>query len=327
MRQLAPLVGRGEELAWLSGCWRDPGQWPRVAVVAGEAGVGKSRLAAELADALERDGVRVARARCYATRGELALGPVAAWLRTRAIRTEAAELEPVWRAEVGRLVPELGVGWETVRPAPLADRWQRHRFFEALARAVTGERRPTLLVLDDLQWSDADTLAFIEMLVHLQDRALILVVATSRSEEVPDHPKLSEWCRRLRSIDRLDELEMGPLGEQETVELATALTGSMPAAEERHRLLAETGGFPLLVVESLREDSAGRTRIHAVLSGRFTRLSREAEELVGLAAAAGRDVSLELLAEAGGWTTRCSGRNLRARHTSSCGVGSTSAND
>ena len=300
LHRLAPLVGRDEELAWLSSCWRDPGALPRVAVVAGEAGVGKTRLAAELADALARDGVRVARARCYAARGDLALGPVAAWLRAPAIRAEAAELDPVWRTEVGRLVPELSIGGDQARSAPLADRWQRHRFFDALGRAVTGEGHPTLLVLDDLQWCDGDTLAWLEMLVHLQDDAPILVLATLRSEELPDHQELVEWRQRLQSRDRLDELELGALGEEEAVELAAAVTGRTLDEEARRRLITDTGGFPLLVVESLREDGAGATRIDAVLSGRFARLSREAEELVGLAAAAGRDVTLELLADASG---------------------------
>jgi DNA-binding SARP family transcriptional activator len=299
LRRVAPLVGRDEELRWLVSRWQDPGPLPRVAVVAGEAGVGKSRIVAELADALEREGVRIARARCYAARGGLALGPVASWLRAPAVSAEAAELDPVWRAEVGRLVPELGADGEQGRPTPLADSWQRHRFFEGLARAVTGQGRATLLVLDDLQWCDGDTLAWLEVLLHLQDEAPILVLATLRSEELSDHPELVEWRRRLQALDRLDELELGPLAEQEAAELVAALTGTVLDDQARRHLAASTGGFPLLVVESLREDGAGAPRIDAVLSGRFARLSSGAEELVGLAAAAGRDVTLDLLAAAG----------------------------
>ena len=297
LRRLAPLVGRDEELAWLAARWQGPTELPRVVVVAGEAGVGKSRIAGELADRLERDGVRVARARCFAARGGLALGPVAEWLRAPALRAEAAALDGVWRAEVGRLVPELGDVDEQARTTPLADSWQRHRFFDGLGRAVVGEGQPTLLVLDDLQWCDGDTLAWLELLLHLQDRAPVLVLATLRSEELVDHPDLIEWRRRLQARGRLDELELAPLGGDEAAELAAALTGRELDEEARRRLVTNTGGFPLLVVESLREPVEGTPRIDAVLSGRFAHLSPEAEELVGLAAAAGRDVTLELLTE------------------------------
>ena len=295
LRRLAPLVGRDGQLVWLSARWQEPTELPRLVVISGEAGVGKSRIAGEFADMFERDGGRVARARCFAARGGLALGPVAEWLRAPALRSETRSLDPVWRAEVGRLVPELGEGGDRGRTTPLADSWQRHRFFEGLARAVVGERWPTVLLLDDLQWCDGDTLAWLELLLHLQDEAPVLVLATLRSEELLDHPDLADWRRRVQAHGRLDELELAPLGDDEVSELAAAITGGALDEATLGRLIAETGGFPLLVVESLREDGAGDARIDAVLSGRFARLSPEAEELVGLAAAAGRDVTLELL--------------------------------
>lgn len=241
----------------------------------------------------------VARARCFASGGRLALTPVTEWLRTPALRSRVEQLDPAWRVEVGRLVPELGPGGEQERSLPLADAWRRRQFFEGLTRAVLAADQPTLLVLDDLQWCDSETLAWLELLVHFDPNAPLLVVATLRSEELDDNPEVVAWRRRLRATGTLRELELGPLTVEEAGELAATLGGHWLDEDAMRQLAADTGGFPLFVVESLREGSTRPSRTDAVLAGRLAQLSAPAEELAGLAAAVGRDVSLELLAVAG----------------------------
>lgn len=301
MRQhAAPLVGRDVELEALHTAWAGVAHGPGVVVVAGEAGVGKTRLAAELADGVERGGGVVARARCFGSGGRLALAPAAEWLRSSALRPGVEQLDPAWRVEVGRLVPELGPGGEREpSPPPLADAWRRRQFFEGLARAVLAAEQPTLLVLDDLQWCDTETLAWLELLVHVDPDAPLLVVATLRSEELDDNPEVAACRRRLRATGTLRELELAPLTVEETSELAAALGGHSSDEGAMRQLAADTGGFPLFVVESLREGSTRPSRTDAVLAGRLAQLSAPAEELAGLAAAVGRDISLELLAAVG----------------------------
>lgn len=298
-QKFAPLVGRDVELAVLQEWWAKVAAGPRMKVIAGEAGVGKTRLAAELADAAERDGGTVARARCFASSGRLALAPVAEWLRSPAVRRGVEELGAVWRAEVGRLVPELGHDDDRVGSAPLVDAWERRQFFEGLARGVLAAGQTTLLVLDDLQWCDTETLAWLELLIHLVPDAPLLVVATLRSEEIDDNADLLACLRRLRAAGSLDELELAPLTADEAAELATILSGQRLDAAATQRLQTETGGFPLLVVESLHRGSTNSSRSEAVLSGRFAQLSPTTARLAELAAVVGRDFSLELLATAG----------------------------
>ena len=300
LQRAVPLVGRDAELTQLAGHWARVANGSKVLVVAGEAGVGKTRLSEELADRVAReDEAALARARCFPSRGRLALSPVAEWLRSPALRRGIEDLEPAWRAEVGRLVPELGSDDTHASAEPLSDTWQRRRFFEGLARAVLAGGRPTLLILDDLQWCDAETLAWLEVLVHLEPAARILVVATLRSEELHDNAELVACRQALQGAGALEEVELAPLGPEATGELAAALGGRPVDESTSRRLLADTGGFPLFLVESLQEGTPGPSRMDAVLTGRFARLSSGAQHVAGLAAAVGRDFSMELLARAG----------------------------
>jgi DNA-binding SARP family transcriptional activator len=102
------LVGRAAARAQLEGAWRTAdAQGPRVACILGEPGIGKSRLADEVAREVERDGAGVARARAYAVEGQLSYAPVVEWLRSAAIFPRLADLDSAWRAEIGRLLPEV----------------------------------------------------------------------------------------------------------------------------------------------------------------------------------------------------------------------------
>src|SRR5262249_38920259 len=107
-----------------------------------------------------RQGIVIASARCYAAEGGLVYAPVTTWLRTEAIRATIPVFADVWLTDVARLLPELLAERPDLQhPGPLTEAWQRQRLFESLARATLGDRRPRLLLLDDLQWCDAETLA------------------------------------------------------------------------------------------------------------------------------------------------------------------------
>ncbi len=164
------LVGRERELAALY-VWQQgivSGAAP-LHLLRGEAGMGKSRLIREVAARAAAAGHSVAVARCYAGPGRIALSPVAEWLGSAPMRASRAQLDPEWRAEVDRLLPSDASDRASSRPSPMIDAWQRHHFFEGLARALLQSSRPTLLVLDDLQWCDAETLAWLPMFLGFAD--------------------------------------------------------------------------------------------------------------------------------------------------------------
>ena len=220
-------------------------------MVTGEAGVGKSRLLDELSAEVQRAGFDTMRARCFAARGRLALAPVSEWLRSPTLRSARDRLDPVWAKEVDRLVPPTDVG-PMAPPRPMADAWQRHRFFEGLARAVLSTGRPALLLLDDLQWCDEHTLAWLQLLLHLGQGYPMLVVAGTRLEEIDGNAELAEMLRALRSAGQVTDITLAPLDAGQSAELAAQVRGTPLTRAEADWLYTATGGYPLLVIESVR---------------------------------------------------------------------------
>jgi len=163
-----PLVGRQDEWSSLVSAWKGAASGKSgIVALTGEAGIGKTRLAEELIAWAERQGIAVGVARCYAMEGDLAYGPVIEWLRSENIRQRWATLDDVWLSEIARLLPELlSERPDLAAPGPLNERWQRQRLFEALARAMLAGGRPLLLFIDDLQWSDRETLDWLHYLLQ-----------------------------------------------------------------------------------------------------------------------------------------------------------------
>lgn len=298
-----PLVGRAVELATLLQTWRAirPGQ-PKFVLVTGGPGLGKSRLVAELATGVRQESGMLLPARCFVGGDKLALAPVSEWLRNPQLTALRSRLEPVWQAEVERLVPTGPARTGTGQHA-LADGWQRYRFFEGLARAVLIARRPTLLVLEDLQWCDSDTLTWLQLLLRLRARTPLLVVATARLEELQADPELAAALDQLRSARVLDLLPLDPLSQVDTGILAGHAIGRRIGAEDTASLHAVTGGNPLLVLETVRGSAAGSPVVgpgaaSSVLTARLAGLSAAGRDVCELAAAVGQDFSLELLEQA-----------------------------
>ena len=301
----AQLVGRSRELGQLQDLWRAAAAGSRgLVLVRGSAGVGKTRLVTEVAERALLQGAVVATSQCFGTSGRLALAPVADWLRNPAVQSAVAALDPAWRAEVGRLVPAGGTSGRAGGSRAMADAWQRHRFFEGIARAFLAVGRPTLLVLDNMQWCDQETLAFITLCLGLADRTPLLVAATLRDDALDEDPELMAWAARMRATGLLTELSLAPLDAAGTAHLARAISGRPLPEADTSLLHATTGGFPLYVIEAVRGTDDGRGTplsdgdLAAVLRKRFEQVTAPAREVAGLAAAVGADFTLDLLTEA-----------------------------
>jgi len=299
-----PLVGRGQEWTQLLAAWRAASAGhPHMALLTGEAGIGKTRLAEELFAWANRQGIRTVMSHCYSAEGTLAYAPVVTWLRACPL----PKLERVWLTEVARLLPELLTQHPDLpSPGPLTEAWQRQRLHEALSRAVLGSGAPLLLVIDDLQWCGRDTLEWLHYLLRFDGKARLFVLGTLRPEEVlADHPVAalrSALCRDRR----LTEIAVGPLDADATAQLAMHVSGRELSSEAAARLYQGTEGNPLFIVESLRAgatdvDVMGLTpTIQAVISARFSQLSPKAHELMNLAATIGREFNFSVLKYASG---------------------------
>ncbi|MCE7988958.1 MAG: hypothetical protein DYG89_48000 [Caldilinea sp. CFX5] len=322
-----PLVGR--HIA----CQRLLEMWPtamqtgvQLVCITGEAGIGKTRLAEELLMAVQRQGHATVRTRAYALEGRLAYAPLADWLRSPPLQGNLAKLNPLWRSEVARLLPELLIQEPTLAaPQPLTERWQQKQFFEALRHAFTADPRPLLLLLDDLQWCDPDTLAWLQYLFDTAPQTPLLVVGTVRSDEVDDDHPLHKLRRMLLHGGKLTTIELAPLSAEETAALGAQVAKYALDSRAATQLYLATAGNPLFVIESVRAgdrvgtdskyteeglpwDPSCRTcstpqsilppKVYAVIEARLAQLSPTARTLAQVAATIGRTFTVPLLVAA-----------------------------
>ncbi len=314
------LVGRQTEWQRLTVVWQQTtGGQAQFVLIGGEPGIGKTRLVEELAQWVAQQGFAAAYARAYAAEGHLAYDPIAAWLRSEALGRRLSTLADVWLAEAARLVPELRAGRPHLpAPEPLSESWQHRHFFEALARAVLAVPEPLLLVLDDLQWCDRETLEWLHFLLRFDPRHRLLVVGTARLGEIDAEHPLRSLLRELRQTEQVAELELAPLDEPETAQLAQQAAEETLDPTQTRSLYRASEGNPLLVQEMVRAKTLGGpslpgagapplahdaplpAKMQAVIESRLARLSPAARRLAALAATIGRSFTFATLRQAGG---------------------------
>lgn len=296
-----PLVGRDRELAALLDAYAQVGDAGRLAVLDGETGIGKTRLADELTARVRAGGGVAATARGVEGESELAFGCAIELVRSALREGDAGAVGAAAAAETARLVPELGAP-----PTPTLDGpGAQARFLDGVARflaeATRGEA-PGLLVVDDAHWADASSLEALAFLVRrLHDRP-VLVVMTWRTEETPpDHP-----ARRILADagrDGLaDVIALERLDRDDVAELAAA-AGASPELSER--LYEETQGLPFFVVEYLDSQADGSALppgVRGLLEARLSAVGEVAGQIVAAAAVLGRPADTGLIRAVSGRT-------------------------
>jgi DNA-binding SARP family transcriptional activator len=273
-----PFAGRAEELARLRSLFeRARGGTAGLVLLAGEPGIGKSRLAAELGRELHGGGAHVLYGRC----DEEALVPY----------------QPFADA-LGNVV--LGALGGSEEPEGL----RRYRLFEAAAGAVESlaAAAPVLLVLDDLQWADSAGVQMLRHVLSSRPAARVLVLGAYRHTELPpDHP-LAVVAGDLRRDLPVERIELAGLAEREVGVLVDALAPGGDATGLAGRVHAETGGNPFFVREVLRHlaETGLPEGVRDVVRARLARLREPCQRLLALAAVAGPELDLPLLERAGG---------------------------
>ena len=314
------LVGRAVEWRALVDGWRRAADGAStLALIHGDAGIGKTRLVEELGRWARTRGATVLTARSWAAEGSLAYAPITAWLRSAPLRSIVDSLDDVWLSEIARLVPELLADHPGLaEPAPMLESWQRQRLFDALALAFAGAGATPLLVLDDATWADRDTLEWLHFMLR-SDALVAYVVLTARAGEVDSNPPLAALVADASSRGELIDIEVGPLSEDETATLAAASTDRRLDSAAQARLYQATQGHPLFVVELARAgltDVADAdpvaaaangvspvpapmtTRMRSVIATRLGQLTPTAQRVIDIAATIGRDFDVEVLSAA-----------------------------
>jgi DNA-binding CsgD family transcriptional regulator/tetratricopeptide (TPR) repeat protein len=312
------IVGRAAELAVLLSALADArtGQ-PSIVVVSGPSGIGKSRLVEALANRAEDAGARVLAGDCLEVAGDpLPYGPLAAVLRDLVRITPPDRLAPIVGpagADLARLVPELGAAApagdgpassELAGAIPDAERDGRHaaRLLEHVLGLIgrLAADRPTILVFEDVQWSDPATRDLLSFLAHSLRAERVLVVLTFRTEHLEPRDRAYAWLADLRRVPRVRTIELAPLTAAETARQLAGLVGDAVAEALAMRIHARSEGNPLFNEELLGAVRAGSgelpTQLSDALLATVARLPASTAAVLDVVAVAGRPVDEAFLA-------------------------------
>jgi DNA-binding SARP family transcriptional activator/tetratricopeptide (TPR) repeat protein len=310
-----PLVGRREEMTRLEEWWQTTAG-ARVMLLAGESGIGKTRLLAETAVRAHASGAIVLAGRAP----EETLVPYQPFLEALGhyvFRAPIEELRSVTREygpELGRLIPELRRRLPELPPSDPGDpETDRYRLFEAVAGLLgkMSATLPVLIVLDDLHWADRPTLLLLRHLARSPHNTRVSILGAYRA--------LDRWSEGFEAAlaglrrERLTlQLDVGGLPEAEASELVGLRAGGTPSASFLEALYAETEGNPFFIEEIVRHlvDSGVRAQdagagelervglpddVRDVISRRLARLEAGTIEWLRAAAVIGRDFDAKLL--------------------------------
>jgi adenylate cyclase len=318
---LAPelsLIGRAAEMHRLRDALDrvSAGHGHMVAVL-GEAGIGKSRLVAELAVKASARGGRVLIGRCYEAEQVLPFGPWVDALRAGQLdgRDDVIEsLNPLLRTELARLLPELARPGHEPGPGPVDHR----QLFESVAQLVRllARRRPLMLVLEDLHWADEMSLRLLSFLGRRLGAWSMLVVGTAREEDLARAPVLRRTLEDLARDQRLEEIRLAALSEAETRSLVRALaraeTDDAVLTSLAEQVWIASEGNPFVIVETVRSLPEGVAspppaklalpqRVRETIGRHLEQLSAGSRELAAVAAVIGREFDFALLARSAGF--------------------------
>ena len=290
------FVGRSGELAELEAALAEAAEGhPSLAFVAGDSGVGKTRLVDELAGRARARGARVLSGDCVALgEGELPYAPLVAALRALARADEPVlhELPSAIRDELVTLLPKLAPAQRPVTPS--GDAAAQGRLFEALLWLLDrlGEDAPVLLAIEDLHWADRATRSFVAFLGRNVCSERLLVVATYRADELHRRHPLRPLLAELERDVRAKRIDLPPFTREELALQLGDVLGLAPSDDLVDRVLARSEGHPLFVEELLAADLDARgalpSSLREALMVRIERLSPAGQEILQILAVSQR---------------------------------------
>lgn len=304
------FVGRSDAGAALEAAWaavRERGL--RVVVLAGEPGIGKTRLVREFARTAHERGATVLAGSCH----EETLVPYQPFVE--ALRHYVACCPPAElavqvtprRAQLAAIVPELEDPRAPYGPTGLGAEQERFRLFETVSSllADAAHLRPLVLFLDDLHWADQPSLLLLRHLARSAKGAPLMVLGAYRPVEVGDEHPLAEALAELRRSRAVERFSLSGLGEAEVAELIAGRTGQQAPRGFVRRVADRSEGNPFFIEELLHDVGAESDwdvaaggvpeSIRDLLLRRLRGLGDDCRQALSVAAVAGRDFELDVL--------------------------------
>ena len=319
-----PYVGRSEERAVLRcAVDRAVAGTGGVALIAGEAGLGKTRLVDEIAIEAKGRGMFVVRGQCYDMEGAPPYVPFVETIEygltvtaRDVFRAAMGEAGP----EIARFVPKVRLAYPDL-PPPLAlpTDQARHYMFESVCdffeRAAAIQ--PMLMVIEDLHWADESTTQLLESVARRVGRAPLLLIGTYRDVDLGPRDPFMKGIEHLSRLQVVSRVTLKRLSAVEVADILRALSGQEPPERLVRLVFDETEGVPLFVEEVYRHlteerrltDAAGNwlpqvemgeievpETVRLVLGRRIDRISETAQRIMTTAACIGRTFTFEFLA-------------------------------
>jgi DNA-binding SARP family transcriptional activator len=267
------FAGRTSEYQMLVNCYaRATAGQPQFVVLHGETGIGKTRLARKFLVWASTQAAELLQGSAFESGSHLPFQPLVEALRMRLEQKNSLQelLGDVWLSPLIQLLPELRQHYPNLPPPTVVDTQlkegaNRAQFYEPLVKytLALSERAPLVLFLDDLQWTDSATLDLLQYAIRRwsDSAARIFLLVSLRSEAL--HPMtqpqqsggstgLNQWLDRVTRELTPVHIKLGPLGEQETVQMVQAIL-SPPAADFAQWLYDETRGQPFYLMETLKD--------------------------------------------------------------------------
>jgi DNA-binding SARP family transcriptional activator/tetratricopeptide (TPR) repeat protein len=315
VRSDTDFVGRARELAVLDGALASAaGGRGRLVLVAGEPGIGKTRLIDELCERARAGGADVLVGRCWEAGGAPAYWP---WLQALRAHVRATEPEAL-RAQLGagapdvaQLLPELRQVLPGIpEAAPVATEGARFRMFDAVSTLLRSAARirPLVLVLDDVHGADEPSLLLLRFVARELAGARLLVVCAFRDVDPAPRDPLIAAVAELTREPHVAQITLPGLSEKDVMDYIERATGSGAPARVSHAIHSETAGNPLFVVEVVRLLDSERgiaeatpsvevpPGIRALIAQRLGRLPERCRLLLAAASVIGREFGLDALA-------------------------------
>ena len=299
------LVGRQAELRLLLDLTDAAGEGrPVVALVSGDAGVGKTRLVTELAATARERGLTVLSGRCAELADSIPYLPLADALRA-AVTGPSAHGQLIdalaARPVLSRLLPDRDGPAAGGDPPGLA---QQQLFGAVLGMlAELAEAYPVLLILEDLHWADGSTRDLLTFLSRVLHRERLAVVATYRTDDLHRRHPLRPVLTELLRLPSVTSIDLGPLESSAMAEHLTSLAGGPLDVTALSQMITRAEGNTYYAEELLAASSAG-TALPAgladLLVARMERLSPIAQQVLRAAAGTGRHVDDELVRASSG---------------------------
>jgi len=304
--QSPAFIGRAVELRRLEALLERAEQGrPQMVLLAGDAGVGKTRLLLALADRAHRRGMRVL-VGASVELGDIGLPylPVVDALRELADDPEEARL----LADATMTAPGLGRLLPGIEPAGLTgDGLDQLQVLDAVRAVLVGlaERSPVVLVLEDLHWADRGTRDLVAFLARTLRSGRVALAVSYRSDELHRRHPLRPLLAELVRLPAVERLELAPFSRAELAEYLEAIAGAPLPPEQVEGIYARSEGNPFYA-EQLLAAGAGDAQaelpatLAEVLLARVQELSEPAQQVLRVAAVAGRRVPHQLLAGVAG---------------------------